>query len=62
MSGGFGSEDYNERLIKITVNRVIEKSIDNFAATKMLKYKCETIYNNSRKLFELRYELETCRW
>ena len=52
----------DERLIKIKVDRVIEKSIDNLAANKMLKYKCETVYNNSKKLFELRYELETCRW
>lgn len=54
--------DDQEGFIKVNVDRVIERHIDKFAGNKILRYKCQTNHGNVLKLFELCYELETCRW
>lgn len=28
----------------------------------MLPFECQAVINNEIKMFELRYEMETCRW
>lgn len=56
----FLNEEEERAVIK--VNRVIKKDIDKFAGNKMIKYTCETYINGESRPFELRYELDTCRW
>lgn len=54
----------NEEQEKITIKieRIIHKELNKFAGNNMLIYTCEVCTNNTIKLVELRYELDTCRW
>lgn len=54
--------DDSEGFIKVKVDKVVEMRVDKFAGNKMYRYRCESDHNNVRKVFELCYELETCKW
>ena len=46
----------------IKIDKVIVKEIERFAGNVMLVYKCQSLIENTTKLFEIKYELGTCRW
>jgi len=46
----------------IKVDKIVKREIDKFAGNKMMKYTCESCINGELKLFELRYEMDTCKW
>ena len=58
----FRYEDDNEQLVTVAVKRSMRKDINKFAGNKMLPFECQAIINNEIKIFELWYELDTCRW
>lgn len=51
----------NENTV-VNVDRVVKKELDKFAGNKMIKYTCESCIGGEQKLFELRYEMDTCKW
>ena len=46
----------------IKIDKVIVKETEKFAGNIMLVYKCQSLIQNTIKLFEIKYELSTCRW
>lgn len=44
------------------VQRVYTSELERLAGNKTYKFVCEIVVNNTLKLCELRYELDTCRW
>ncbi len=52
----------DEEDIVIKVEKIIKRDMDKFAGNKMLKYTCESCINGEQRLFELSYELDTCKW
>lgn len=54
------NEEEENTVIKI--DKIVKREIDKFAGNKMLKYTCESCINGEVKLFELRYEMDTCKW
>jgi hypothetical protein len=54
------NEDESETVIKIDKIFTIEK--EKLAGNEMLLFKCQSVINNQQKLFELKYELRTCKW
>lgn len=54
------SEDESERVIK--VDRILHKDKEKLAGNEMLIFRCQSVINNQWKLFELKYELKTCKW
>ncbi len=54
------NEDEENAVIK--VDKIIKRDIDKFAGNKMLKYTCESCINGTQRLFELSYEVDTCKW
>lgn len=52
----------DEPLRVIKVDKVIIKEAEKLAGNDMLVFKCQSLIGNAEKLFELKYELRTCRW
>jgi hypothetical protein len=52
--------DESETVIKVDKIFTIEK--EKLAGNEMLLFKCQSVINNQQKLFELKYELRTCKW
>ena len=53
-------EDEPLRVIK--VDKVIFKQLEKFAGNPMILYRCQSTDDNVEKLFEIKYELNTCKW
>lgn len=53
-------EDKSETVIK--VEKVIAVDKEKLAGNDMLVFKCQSVINNTKRLFELKYELRTCKW
>lgn len=54
------SEDASNVVIK--VDKVITRSEEKIAGNRMLIFRCQSEINGLIKLFELKYELNTCKW
>ncbi|MBU3099816.1 MULTISPECIES: hypothetical protein [Clostridium] len=52
----------DEPMQVIKIDKVIVKDTQRFAGNIMTVYKCQSLIGNSIKLFEIKYELATCRW
>jgi hypothetical protein len=53
-------EDESETVIK--VGRVITVDKERLAGNHMLVFKCQSVINKTERVFELKYELGTCKW
>jgi len=53
-------EDEPMQVIKI--DKVIVKDTEKLAGNLMIVYKCQSVIDNDIKLFEIKYEIATCRW
>jgi len=46
----------------IKVDQVTSKSEEKLAGSRMIIYRCQSEINGVLRLFELKYELQTCKW
>jgi hypothetical protein len=53
-------EDESEAVIK--VDKVITVDKERLAGNEMLVFKCQSVINKTQRVFELKYELSTCKW
>lgn len=53
-------EDETIKVIK--VDKVISKETEKLAGNHMLVFKCKSLIDNVERLFEIKYELNTCKW
>ena len=54
------TEDKTYKTIK--VNHVLFRSEEKIAGNRMLLFRCQGEVNGILKIFELKYELSTCKW
>lgn len=54
------AEDKTYQTVK--VGRVITRTEEKIAGNRMLIFRCEGEINNLFKIFELKYEINTCKW
>jgi len=54
------SEDNSSCVIK--VDRVIHRNIEKIAGNHMIVLRCQSIINGVETVYELKYELLTCKW
>lgn len=54
------SEDMSNVVIK--VDRILFKEEEKLAGNRMILYRCESIVNQTQRIFELKYEISTCKW
>jgi len=52
----------NEPMQVVKIDKVIVKDTEKFAGNIMFVYKCQSLINDVIKLFEIKYEISTCRW
>ncbi|WP_406242054.1 hypothetical protein ACF3M2_14210 [Tissierella carlieri] len=53
-------EDMSNKVIKI--NKVLFREEEKIAGNRMILYRCESTINDIQKIFELKYEISTCKW
>lgn len=53
-------KDESYRVIKI--DRVVHKEMEKLCGNNMWIYRCCTTINGQQKIFELKYELGSCKW
>lgn len=46
----------------IKVEQVISRSEEKLAGNRMFIYRCQTEINGELRRFELKFELQTCKW
>ena len=46
----------------IKIDKVIVKETEKLAGNVMIVYKCQSLFDDTIKLFELKYDLNTCKW
>ena len=56
----FTREDGSKVVIK--VDRIITRTEEKLAGNRMIIYRCQSVVNGVEKLYELKYELSTCKW
>lgn len=54
------AEDKCEKVIKI--DKVVTKDIEKLAGNLMIVFKCQSLIDNILRQFEIKYELQTCKW
>ena len=54
------AEDMSDTVIR--VDKILFRQEEKIAGNKMILYKCESIINDIQKIYELKYELSTCKW
>lgn len=58
----FRMKDDREAYITIKIDRVIDRKEEKLAGNKMLVFTCESIIRGTEKIYEIKYELNTCKW
>jgi len=58
----FKIKNADESVTVINVDRVIFKDLEKLAGNKMLLFRCQSIINDIDKIYELKYEINTCKW
>lgn len=54
------TETETEMVIK--VDKIISREIEKLAGNPMLLFRCQSLIDNVQKQFEIKYELQTCKW
>ncbi len=52
--------DHELRVIKI--DRVIECREEKLVGNRMMVYRCQSVIDDLEKVYELKYEFNTCKW
>lgn len=58
----FRLENDDKSICVIKVDRIIEKSTEKFVGNNMLVFRCQSLIEGQEKVYELKYEMRTCRW
>lgn len=53
-------EEGNGKVVKVSKMYKVDKT--KIAGNKTYTFMCEITLNNTRRVCEIRYDLETCRW
>ena len=56
----FQGEDEAWREVKI--DRIITRELNKLAGNKIWVYECQSLMNDIIILYQLRYEIESCKW
>ncbi len=48
--------------VVVKIDQILTRSLEKLAGNKMLVYRCQSSINGLEKTYELKYELDTCKW
>lgn len=46
----------------VKVDKVIYREVEKFAGNNVYLYRCQSVINNTERVYELKYELKSCKW
>lgn len=52
----------NQEALTIQVNKIALREEEKLAGNRMMIYKCQSTIGDAEKVYELKYELNTCKW
>ncbi|MBZ9637708.1 hypothetical protein [Clostridium sp. FP1] len=52
----------DEPMQVIKIDKVILKETEKLAGNIMIVYRCQSLIDDIMKLFEIKYEISTCKW
>ncbi len=55
-------EDPQASTTVVKVNNIVLKKEEKLAGKRTVIYRCQSMMDDREKVYELKYELETCRW
>lgn len=48
--------------VVVKIDRIVTRSEEKLAGNRMFIFRCQSEINGLLKLYELKYELSTCKW
>lgn len=54
-------EDGQEAKI-IKIDRILDRREEKLAGNRMIVFRAQSIIDNTEKIFEMKYEINTCKW
>ena len=54
------AEDLSYTVVKI--DKILFKEEEKLAGNRMILYRCESVINQIQRIFELKYDISTCKW
>jgi len=58
----FRIENEDESVSVIKIDKVLTMDREKLAGNHMLVYKCQSVIKGAERLFEIKYELNSCKW
>lgn len=58
----FRIEKEDESFSVIKIDKVLLRKTEKFAGNIMYIFQCKSIINDEEKMYEIKYELSTCKW
>jgi hypothetical protein len=58
----FKIEGEDESVSVIKVDKIIEKDKERLAGNPMMVFKCQSLIDGIEKIYEIKYEVNTCKW
>ena len=55
-------EQADECIQVIKINRIIDRATEKLACNNKLVFTCRSLINDTERLFEIKYEIATCKW
>jgi hypothetical protein len=52
----------DDSFVTISVGKVLFKEREKLAGNHMYIFRCQSIIDDVEKVYELKYEINTCRW
>lgn len=46
----------------IKIDKILFKQKEKLAGTPMILYRCQSMNGDTERIFEIKYEVETCKW
>ncbi len=54
--------EQDSSMVTVKVDRVVTVDKERLAGNQMLIFKCQSVIDGVEKLYELKFELATCKW
>lgn len=58
----FRMTEEGDEQITIKIDRILQRAKEKLAGNNMIVFQCQSCINGLEKVYELKYELSTCKW
>lgn len=58
----FRVDDNREFLYVVKVDKIINRHLEKTAGNDMMVFTCQSVINNIERLYQIKYELKSCKW